>query len=400
MFKDFNKYLSTSFKVYLFVLVIIVILKLMGLDYFGLDADNRIINAIEMFLNKYNLTNLSYFIVLMIYQYLMVSIICKDNSRKLKIYISLTSPFTAILQHFKNMHLDNPYFYLLEFLYLIIVVKIYNKNVKLKNIVKKLIVIFILQVISNFTRNKNDIQYEATYVRNLILNLDYFVMLLLYQKMELEGGTLCQDIVGLFLQTKANLKTLLKRLQANLHSFKGYTKQIKLEIIIYLLLSLIWNTLTILLILFVAKLNDTLIECIFILTSFWLSKHAFGRPFHLSSMAQCFVVSNLTYYVLNRITTPLGISILVPIMLGVGLSYITSKLVKKTYKPLYKGMPEDLFNETILKVLDKDSIKYKICYDFFIKKKSAISLSMSYHYSEAGIRMITKRVNNKIKGLE
>jgi hypothetical protein len=117
-------------------------------------------------------------------------------------------------------------------------------------------------------------------------------------------------------------------------------------------------------------------------------------------MAQCFVVSNLTYYTLNRITTPLGISMFVPILLGVGLSYVTSKFVKKTYKPLYKGMPEELFEETILKVVDKDSVKYKVCYDFYIAKESDVSLSFKYNYSVAGIRKIKDRINQKIKELK
>ena len=40
MFKDYDKYLSTSLKVYLFVLVIIFIMKMVGLDYFGIDINN------------------------------------------------------------------------------------------------------------------------------------------------------------------------------------------------------------------------------------------------------------------------------------------------------------------------------------------------------------------------
>ena len=146
-------------------------------------------------------------------------------------------------------------------------------------------------------------------------------------------------------------------------------------------------------------LNETFIECIFILSSFFISKHVFGKAFHLDSMLKCFVVSNLTYYCLNRITTPVGISIFVPIILGVGLSYFTSKLVKKSYQPLYKGMSEDLFNESILKVVDQDSEKYKICYDFFVKKHNALKLSRKYNYTEAGIRKIISRVNGKIKEL-
>ena len=122
----------------------------------------------------------------------------------------------------------------------------------------------------------------------------------------------------------------------------------------------------------------------------------FGKAFHLKSMLGCFILSNSTYYVLNRITTPIEISIIVPIMLGVGLSYITSKFVRKL-KPLYKGMPEELFDESILNVVDKHSMKYKVCYDYFVKKENAVFLGRKYNYSEAGIRKIADRVNKSIK---
>lgn len=185
---------------------------------------------------------------------------------------------------------------------------------------------------------------------------------------------------------------MLKNLQENYSNFKKYNKQDKATIIIYSIFSLTWNIFTLVVVLFMAKLNDTFIECIFIISSFWLSKKVFGKAFHLKSMIGCFILSNATYYVLNRIITPVGISILVPIMLGVGLSYITSKFVRNI-KPLYKGMSEEEFENTILKVVDKDSDKYKICYDFFIKKENAISLGYKYNYTESGIRKITYRIN-------
>ena len=190
-----------------------------------------------------------------------------------------------------------------------------------------------------------------------------------------------------------------KRFQNNLSDFKLKSKTEKITIIIYFILSLIWNTLSVIVVLLVAMINDTFIECIFILTSFWLSKRSFGKAFHFDSMMVCFIVSNLTYFFLNRITTPLGISIFIPILLGVGLSYVTSKFVKKAYKPLYRGMPKDLFEETILQVTEKDSDKYKICYEFYVDKKSDLSLSYKYNYSVPGIRKIRNRINDKIKRL-
>ena len=272
-----------------------------------------------------------------------------------------------------------------------------------KKLTKRFIVIMLInmffQIISMITRYQY-MEYVNEFIPVIILNLDYLLLLLITQKLVLlkkgDENKWYQDQVGSSLLKKLNFMNLLKKSQKNWRNFKKQDKVTKLTYVIYFIFSLIWNVLSVVLILLVAKLNDTFIECIFILTSFWLSKKSFGKAFHFSSMAKCFIVSNLSYYILNRITTPLGISIIVPILLGVGLSYVTSKLVKKTYKPLYRGMPEELFEETILKVVDKNSLKYKICYDFYIQKKSIISLAIKYNYTESGIRKIKDRVNDKI----
>ena len=264
-----------------------------------------------------------------------------------------------------------------------------------------MLVNLIFQIISIVLRNINFNSVEYTNAVHIILNLDYLLLMIITHQLYFkEGGAICsQEVVSLSSLKKINLSNLLKRLQRNYHNFKKLDKETKLTYAIYFILSLIWNTATLVIILAIASLNNTLIECLFILTSFWLSKRTFGKAFHLPSMIQCFIVSNLTYYALNRITTPIGISIIVPILLGVGLSYVTSKLVKKMYKPLYRGMPEDVFEETITKVVEKDSYKYKICYDYFIKKESALKLSYKYNYSETGIRKIKDRVNIAIKEL-
>lgn len=132
MFKDYGKYLSQSLRVYLFVLVVIFIMKLVGLDYFGLDANNIFINNLNDFLIKTKLKNYICFIFLMIYQYLMMSIIMKDKSTKLKIFNIITFPATMMVQYYKTIYISNPIYYLIELLYLIIIFKIYNKNVNLQ----------------------------------------------------------------------------------------------------------------------------------------------------------------------------------------------------------------------------------------------------------------------------
>ena len=394
MFKDYGKYLSASLRVYLLVLIIIFIMKLVGLDYFGLDISNPVMLKLNNTLTYLKIDNLYQILCLYLNFYLVESIIFKDNSfTKSKIIIPTIIIVSMLALKFTN---NLNYYPLLNtsimFIYFLI------RKVKIKRIIYVFGINIIVQLINLYVRNYNPEGYDI--LANSIMNIDYYIMLLIWYELIVGGGNkLCQEVYS-FSQMKVSLKKLQTKLQENLHNFKELDKVSKLTFIIYFILSLFWNTLTLVIILLVARLNDTLIECIFILTSFWLSKRIFGKAFHLQSMAQCFIVSNLTYYTLNRITSPLGISILIPIMLGVGLSYFTSKLVKKSYKPLYKGMPKEVFEETILKVVDKDSDKYKICYDYFINKKNALYLAGKYNYTEAGIRKIKDRVNNKIKGLQ
>ena len=402
MFKDYNKYLKESLKVYTFLLVIIFIMKIVGLNYFGLTTDNIVLNKISHFLGNTHFGDLFSFTMIYLQFYFYLCIVC--NKRKLYIPSLIGSiinySLQILLMYFSKM---NFIYSILSISIMIILPMIIQNKIFFKKQIKIVILMTIYQIISLFIRSVA-IHYEyGNILIDTLLNLDQLLLLAItYNLYFLKGGIkLCGEEleVGLSSLKKINLSKSLKRLQRSLHNFKALDKETKLTYIIYFILSLIWNTMTIIIILLVARLNNTFIECLFILTSFWLSKHTFGRPFHLPSMKQCFIISNLTYYILNRITTPLGISILLPIMLGVGLSYITSKLVKKTYKPLYKGMPNNLFEETILKITDKDSLEYKICYDYYVLNKSALQVSNRYNYTYDGVKKIFKRINNKIKEL-
>lgn len=402
MFKDYDKYLSTSLKVYIFVLVLVFILKLVGMDYFGLTTTNIKVITISNFLVKTHLADLINVLIVYLQFYFYLCIVC--DKQKLYLYSVIGTILNIILQIIL-MHLSkmNGLYSILSISIMIILPIIINKKISIKKQIKYIILITIYQFISLFIRNVA-LHYEyGNFLIDNLLNIDQILLLAItYNLYFLKGGKiLCgQELeAGLSLLKKIHLRKSLKQLQRNLHKFKQLPKQERLSISIYIFLSLLWNTLSLVIILLVANLNHTFIECLFILTSFWLSKHAFGKPFHLPSMIQCFIISNLTYYTLNRITTPLEISIFIPILLGVGLSYVTSKLVKKTYKKLYKGMPKELFDETILKIVDKDSVKYKICYGFYINKKSDLALSFEYNYSIAGIRKIKDRINDKIKEL-
>lgn len=403
MFKDYEKYLSTTLKVYLFVLVMIIIMKLVGLDYFGIDINNPIINKVSNICLKWKFDTLWYSFSLFLQLYFYLRIV--SVNMKCSIYSIVGTSLLLIVQLLITyFHIPKYLYTITSMIFMIVIPMLIEKRFFLKRQIIAILIMFFYQFLSLFIRNIN-IKYENwNFIIDTILNLDQLILLIITERLiSKKGEIICGQEAFLSSLRKINLKKSLlklrKNFQNNLKKFKKKSKVERLTIIIYIFLSLIWNILSVVLILLVAKLNDTIIECIFILTSFWLSKRFFGKAFHFNSMLICFIVSNSTYYCLNRVTTPVGFSIIIPILLGVGLSYVTSKFVKKTYSPLYRGMPIDVFEETILKIVEKDSIKYKICYEFYINKTSDISLSFKYNYSISGIRKIRDRINEKIKKL-
>lgn len=410
MFKDYDKYLYTSINVYLFVLVITFIMKLVGLDYFGLDLNNPMLLELNKFVGKFYLENVWYAITLFLNVYITISLTCNVNNKSIKKYCLLLMPLIILIQYSKNY--TGFFAIIIDYAYLFIISLIYLKFKKIKinkyhsfNYLVIMLINTFVQMFSMIIRNQELSKVTNNFCVNVLLNIDYFIIIIIIHKMYfLKGGTnLCQMVVSYGLQKLTNLKDLQRKLLKRLQNKPKQRFANKVEentYKIYLFLYILWNLLTLVIILIIARLNNTTEECIFIIFGFLITKRVFGKAFHLKNVFYCFILSNLTYYFLNRITTPLGISIFIPITLGVGLSYFTSKLVKKSYKPLYKGMPKELFDEIILKVVDKDSDKYKICYDYFINKQSALYLSGKYNYSEAGIRKIKDRVNEKIKKLD
>ena len=120
----------------------------------------------------------------------------------------------------------------------------------------------------------------------------------------------------------------------------------------------------------------------------------------MKKASTCFMVSPLSYYILNRLTWKINISFLIPTILGLALSYITSKLMERqenTY--LYRGIPEDKFYELIRRVTDNEEY-IEICKMYYVDKETNLKIGMKFHYSEINIKKIKKKINDKIKELQ
>ena len=407
--KNLDKVLSRTLLTYGFVLIFVFILKLFGLDYFGLDTNNEVINKINEFILHWKLENVWYAFTLYINCYIVMSITTNDNSKKMKIFTLVLMPLFMLFQHLKSSN-NIPYFFvIIDLLYMIILSICYIKIVKrdkthkynIGNYFIFTLTTIIFQFISLITRSI-EITNENNFIVYSILDIDYLILMIMtYRLYFMKGGkSLWAEVHCSFSDLLTSLKSLPAKLRQSYQNAKPKTQEDALADKIYLFLFWLYNFFTVAVILFIATLNDTFIECIFILTSFWMNKGAFGKAFHLKKASTCFVVSTLSYYVLNRLTWDIGLSFLIPLSLGITLSYVTSRFMTKyEVTHLYQGMPEEDFYMLISKVTDnKEHIE--ICKKFYVNKYSNVKLSYEFNYSVPNIKKIKQKINMKIKELQ
>ena len=380
-------------------------MKICGLDYFGLDTDNKIIVAINNFVSNYKLELVWYGITLYIYTYIMLSITCNDNSKRMKLYMLCIMPIPIFMQLLKQTYYNALLFTIIDTLWVFVVGMCYIKFIKREKIEKYNIsnyfiyylINIVFQLLSIVIRSVNIRQDVDNFSMSFICNLDYLLLsIIAYKLFFMRGGmSLWDGVVYSF----SHLLTLLKSLPIKLQNIyainKSKSKFDKVSDMIYLPLYILWNIFTVAVVLFVAFLNETFIECILILFSFWLNKKVFGKPFHMKTATSCFVVSNLTYYCLNRITFSSGLSLLISVVLGISLDYITSYFVKE--KKLYRGMSLELLDDTILGIVNKGSDDYKICKMFYVDKQSDQYIATKLNYSKSSIEKKKHNIIEKLK---
>lgn len=411
--KDLDMILYRTLLTYGIILISTFILKLFGFDYFNLDMNNEVVLMINNFVSTYHLEYIWYAVTLYINAFCIISITTNIGDDKMKKDILFMLPLFLFMQYLKNT-INMPWlFIIVDFVYLFILSMLYIKyrgNKISKNNINNywlfMIMCFAFQIISLATRNipvKNQNAFENDFIINIIINIDYFALMLMTRKLYfIKGGKSLWDLVHSYsLDLLTSLKSLPTKWQKSYRKAKPKitNKEAKLEYRIYIVLFWLYNLFTLFVILFIATLNHTFIECIFIVTSFWINKAVFGKAFHLKKASVCFVVSSVSYYTLNRLTWDIGISFIAPISLGIALSYITSKIMfMQERKQLYRGMELDEFYNTITKVTSNHE-HIEICKMFYVDKQPDVKIAFRYNYSVSNIKKIKQKINKQIREL-
>lgn len=402
MKKDLSKLMLRTLITYGFLLLIAFIIKLLGVNCFDLTTDSGVFGSINNLLPNDMLYAIYTHVLLYFNTLILTSISCNDNSKRMKIYVLITYPLSLLVSLTPFVITSSLIYYIINFLYLYLLCLIYTRFKDIKKVTKRYIIFTILnivyQLVSVVTRGAAVNNIENSFLTTFLLNFDYVILLFITYKLyfKLGGEKLWYHYqeaeVGLFSHQQISLKKSQTKSQTNSSNKEKFKRRL------YFILCLIWNLFTLLVILLIAKLNNTLVECLFILNAFWINKRVFGKPFHLPNAAQCFIVSNLTYYALNRVTLSIHITFLVPIILGIGLSYVTSKFVKYSTLKLYRGMPKEELHDILSKVTN-NKLDIKICELYYCERETEERVAQRVNYSKESIQKHKKKINDQLKEL-
>lgn len=410
MKKDFSKICIRTILTYFIIILMICCLKVFNINYFGIKYDNNLLNSFSDFVTNHKLENVWYSITLYIYTYFILSISCKDNSKKMKLYSLLITAIGIPYKFLTNMTTNLPLSYTLEFVFLLVPPMIYTKEVKntLKNTICYLILSTLFEITALFCKN---LYYSVSrdFIINIMLDIDYIILQLLFYYYYFERKEvkdlwvmvvgLFSDLLRGFMRLPASLQQLLKHLSYGLKRLKSTTKKVlkekdkwkKLDNIVFLsfyyLLTTFWNIFTVVLIIYIAKINNAAVTITFILFAFLFNKGKFGKPLHLKSAFWCFIISNISYYFISRLTLPIGTSYLVPILVGVLMSYFTALIVKYNMKDIYRGISEEELR-SICEIKHLDKYKTDFLVDYYCNKMNYVQLHFKYKYSVDRLRHI------------
>ncbi|MDD4187998.1 MAG: hypothetical protein PHX04_04475 [Bacilli bacterium] len=364
--------LKTILKLTIFILTLCFFFKLFNLNIFTIDLNNKIINSFYQFIITYRLIDFVKLFFIFIYAFLFLKI-CAENNNSDIFFIS-ASLVTVLSYTGKYLLFDNIIFYLI---YLNIILLIFNSIISNKvNIVKPLCLIFkvfFYLLIIMFIRSLKFSDF-LNFKVILILSIDLILLLIVYYFFS-------NSIVK---TSRFNFKILKK--------IKFSVFRINCPYLILISKFLI----TFASIIFIAYLNNTMIECLIILTSFFIAYLSFCNHLNFQLTFKFYLYTNFIFYVLNRMTFKVGLSFVIPISLGVILAYLAYLPIIRNMKiNLYRGMNENKLRLVCINY-QLNSFETNLLIDFYCYKLTLQDLAFKYSYSKDAIWKKKKMAIKKI----
>ena len=371
-------------------LLVSFISKLLGCNDFDIPIIDNAIN------NNYTLMVICYLLLYNFNCILIIMLIVKKKYTIKKLLISILIFSTSYILTINTI--NGYYGFILEILCFTIVSLILTKN---KKICFEVIIVSALnilyQAISLFIRDLSIKVASETFTTNLILNIDYYMLLLISILYFSKKGEHIYELVIKFIKwiicgRNRRSKTISIFLSKRNSKEKIIQQNFQEVETSYLVFSIVLALFQILLVGFLCYLvKGTVWNFVFIFGSFIMLRFAFGKSWHAETVIWCTTVAILTFTMGTRLSLDVDISILSCVGVGFILAFILHILyfyrLKEDYSKLNK---EDLGK--LLHYLDATELN--ILYDYYHRGNTSVEeIADKYGYN----KMKIYRILNKIK---
>ena len=434
--KDKVMFAKLLLKITIIMILVSTIIKLFGFNLFEADYSNKLFLFLSNTIDKYGgeehyIRGILNYFLLVVQAFIILRLSCKNKNRRIyyisALSITLVGLFSQIFIYERlwesNPQLVSNIRFVLEFLLLIIIAIVIDIRIKDKRKIKKslpikiiliwwkrikrpvlvLLILSAYQLLVMFLRNITVIdRYESLY--NFLLNFDYMILLIAtyYIFIKRENNLKVKASFDFALTKLLNQKlsfdeigSSIKGIKEKYAEFKKKDLEYKITAIVYTFLFVVQEIITLGILIFVATLNHYLIECLFIFIAFLISKRIFGA-FHFKSFILCFFISNVTFFILSKLTVDINSTFVIPIIFGIGLSYTASRFIKKTNTTLYRGISkEDL--SSICKNKNLSTFETNLLTDIYCHNYSTVKIGLKYDYTDRHIRNLKNKALEKLE---
>lgn len=364
--------------------------KLLGCNDFNIPVIDNAIN------NNYTLMVICYLLLFNINTILITMLIVKKklSFKALLLCVGIFSAEYAITSILAIDYLS----FILDFVAFTLVSILLTKKFKITIEVIVVSCLNILyQVISMITRDIFIGVATESFTTNLILNIDYYGLLVITILYFRKKGVHIYELVIQFIQwiihdRRRKTKTLSILLPKRNSKEKNVQQNVQEVEPGYVIFSIVLALFQILLVGFLCYLvKGTVWNFIFIFGSFVMLRFAFGKSWHAETVIWCTTVAILTFTMGTKLSLDVNISILSCVGVGFILAFILHILyfyrLKEDYSKLSK---EDLGK--VLHYLDATELN--ILYDYYHRGNTSVEeIADKYGYN----KMKIYRILNKIK---
>lgn len=161
----------------------------------------------------------------------------------------------------------------------------------------------------------------------------------------------------------------------------------------------------------IALLFGKILECLIILSSYFLLRYKFDKTFHSANMWICIALSILMCWAMIAVTLPISVSILSGVVVGLIDCYLLYKVrdyfdMRDEIAEIYKPKPFNVNTCTEAELLERcqelrlSQENTELAIDFFIRKIKQSVIADKLCVDEKSVTMRKQRLKQKLNSKE